>query len=155
MKDEKRIYTEPHPDEPVERLIMEPGPEDEVTDRYDQVDTAGFAGIPLFRVVHAPRHPMQTDAQDLVSRRDLEQYYLDLSALRHLAHRAANELGFPARCARPACRRAHACVSDRDENDWSFPGPWMPPCAGTYRLVDRIRGHMRAKAGLVNGDGDA
>jgi hypothetical protein len=55
---------------------------------------------------------------------------------------ALGELGLPEHCARPACRRARACVSDRYEFDWSFPGPWMPPCAGTYRLVDLVRGRI-------------
>lgn len=142
MSEEKRIHYEPHPDDPLEPLWLPPDGRQEVTDRYEHVETAG-ARMPLFRVVHAPRHPAQTDEQALASRRETEEFYFNLSVLRALAHRAADELGFPARCGRAACRRGRRCVADRDEDDWSFPGPWMPPCAATYGHVDRVRDRIR------------
>lgn len=136
-----RIHHRPGPDDPIEPVILKP--DREVTSRYEHVDLSRARGAALLRVVHGPRAPWQNDAQALVSRIDKEGYYLNLSIMRHNAHIAASELGFPARCTRPACRRARACVADRHKFDWSFPGPWMPPCASTKRMVEEVRGRMR------------
>lgn len=131
-------------DDPIPPQIRWPDPEQEVTERYEQADTGPLDGVPLFRVVHSLRHPLQTEEQHLMSRMTTEEYYLSLSASRHIAHIVADELGFPARCSRPACRRARACVCDRHEFDWAFPGPWMPPCAATRRLIEQVRVRVRA-----------
>ena len=144
MKSTHPVYFEPDIDAPIEPVIMRPGPAAELAERYEFVDTSRLRNVPLFRVVHSPRHPSQTVEQDRAAREDTERYYFNLSVLRCLAHRAADTLGFPADCRRRACRREHACMGERHEFDWSFPGPWMPPCASTIRLVDRVRERVRA-----------
>lgn len=133
----------PKPDDPIRRCIVLPHPRAELTDRYEQVETAHLTDVAFFRVVHPPRGASQTEKQWQASRLSNEKYYFTLSVLRHLAHMAADELDFPATCAQRRCRRARACLSDREEFDWSFPGPWMPPCATTYRLVDLVRASVR------------
>lgn len=136
-----RFYN-PGPDDEIEPVLIPPPKGGMVTDRYEQVDTGPPGAFPLFRVVHGPRSPTQTDEQHKVSRRWTEEYFLRLSVARALAHDAATGLGFHETCRRPACRRRHACAADKRENDWSFPGPWMPPCGRTARLVDAIRKRM-------------
>ena len=132
------------PDAPIEPELWLPKPHDEVTPDYLIVDTTPFADIALFRVVHHPPSPGQTAAQVEASRRGTERHYLKLSISRHLARIAAGALGFPARCTLPLCRRARRCAGSRHEFDWSFPGPWMPPCGATSRQVEQIRAHTRA-----------
>lgn len=130
-------------DDPIRPIILEPGPTAELAERYEFVDVSAMGDLPLFRVVHAPPDPRQTAEQYRTERKDKERYYYSLSVMRCLAHQAADALGFPARCKRRVCRRERACMGERHEFDWSFPGPWMPPCASTVRLVDVIRAHIR------------
>jgi len=142
------IYHDPQPDDPIVPVLMLPLPDDELATHYETVDVSVAPGVELFRVVHhAPRRD-QTPEQVSWSRKSAEQFYFHLSVARHLAHLAATSLGFPAGCRRGACRRARACRGRRHEFDWAFPGPWMPPCATTYRLVDRIR----ARIGFIKAD---
>jgi hypothetical protein len=144
MSEDQRIFEAPHPDDPVRPMICRPLACQKVTDRYELVDVTRIAAeISMFRVVHDARWPGQTDAQAKAHRLDKERWFRNLSVMRFLAHRAAEALGYPERCRRPDCRRARGCVTDRSEHDWGFPGPWMPPCASTYGLVDRVRMHIR------------
>lgn len=139
----RHIITTPHPDEKLESCIFPPSPSQDVHTHYTEVDVSHCQHIPLFRPVCSRPKPHETAEVARAIRRDGEYYYFTMSLLRELAHRAAVLLGFPANCAQPACRRARWCVSDRHEFDWGFPGPWMPPCATTYRMVDQIRSLIR------------
>jgi len=130
-------------DEPVPPILQLPHPQCEVTERYDLIDIGWAQGVALFRVVHRPPASWQTPEQVRASREETEGYYFSLSVHRHVARAAADELGFPARCKRPACRRARACKGNRHEFDWSFPGPWMVPCAATIRQIDEVRALVR------------
>jgi hypothetical protein len=142
----------PGPDEPFPPILLKPGPHIEVTARYDHVDVDQVPGVALFRVVHPAPIPKSTPAQLRAQREEAEHYYYSLSVHRHLAHIVCNELGYPAACTRRACRRARACIDDRHEFDWSFPGPWMPPCAGTIRRIDRVRERVLPMLAALNAE---
>jgi len=132
-----------HPDNPVEPHVVVPASECVTFTEYVDFDISRLRErIRFFPVIVGPRAPGQTDAQWKAQRGYAEEYAWQLSILRFLAHLATNELGYPAQCSRPACRRAGACVGDRNEHDWSFPGPWMPPCASTYRKVEEVRARV-------------
>ncbi len=145
LEPQKRIFEAPQPDDPIVPHIRRPRPHQTVTRRYELLDVSGLDKIPLFPVIHNPRKDRQTDAQWLAQRRDAEAWFRMLSVARFIARWAATGLGYPAGCDRRACRRARFCVTHRDEDDWAFPGPWMPPCASTYGRVDEVRLYMRRR----------
>lgn len=134
-------------------LFMPPPHGAEVTADYALVAMPP-AHLPRFRVVHPPADGL-TAAQRHAERLATEDYYRALGVALVLAQDAATAMGFHRTCARKACRRKKRCAGRRHEFDWSFPGPFMPPCAARLGEIEAVRSGMRAIAAAILAQGKA
>jgi hypothetical protein len=106
----------------------------EITDRYDFHPPV--PGFPRFRVVHHAKSPLQNDRQYAITRSDTEGYHRLLGFYLGFAQYVCSAIGKWQGCSRAGCRR-------KSENDWSFPGPWMPPCV-EFHEIDFVRPIVRS-----------